>query len=278
MSTARLPIRQVEKPWGRDSLPAPFAAPPGKRIGEIWFEPPAQLPELLIKYIFTSEALSVQVHPSDEETLGKGLGRQGKEECWLIIDAEPDAALGIGFREELSGEAMRAAAEDGSIERLMQWHKVRAGDFFYIPAGTVHAIGAGISLIEVQQNSDITYRLYDYGRPRELHLDEGIAVARGVPYPAELRLSVPTSDDVTLVEGPLFRLDQIEGLPSESVASRYGGGPLLVLPRRRAVRIGTEAIAPGGCGFASEFDRVAFDENGLCLIAQPIRASSSARA
>jgi mannose-6-phosphate isomerase len=77
---------------------------------------------------------------------------------------------------------------DGSIAGLMQWHKVRSGYFFYIPAGTVHPIGAGISLIEVQQNSDITYRLYDYGRPRELYLDDGIAVAKGLPYPAELKL------------------------------------------------------------------------------------------
>lgn len=272
--SAALPIREVEKPWGRDVLPAPFTAPPkdsgAKRIGEIWFEPPAALPQLLVKYIFTSEALSVQVHPSNAETVLRGLGKQGKEECWLIVDAEPGAVLGIGFKEPVSPEAMRAAAEDGSIEQLMQWHKVRAGDFFYIPAGTVHAIGAGISLIEVQQNSDITYRLYDYGRPRELHLDEGIAVAKGEPYPAECRLHVPDRDDVTLVEGPLFRLDQIEGLPNEDVATRYCAGPLLVIPRRGVARIGLEAIAPGGCGLAPDLDHVAFDENGACLIAQPI--------
>jgi mannose-6-phosphate isomerase class I len=84
--TAALPIRQVEKPWGRETLPAPFAAPAGERIGEIWFEPPTALSELLVKYIFTSEALSVQVHPSDMQTIAKGIGRQGKEECWLIIE------------------------------------------------------------------------------------------------------------------------------------------------------------------------------------------------
>ena len=196
-----LPVRQVAKPWGRDVLPAPFAAAPersngGGRIGEIWFEPPPELPQLLVKYIFTSEKLSVQVHPSDAQTLAAGLGRKGKEECWLIVDAEPGAVLGIGFREALGGEAMRDAALDGGIERLLEWYPVRPGDFFYIPAGTVHAIGAGISLIEVQQNSDITYRLYDYGRPRELHLDEGVAVARGAPYPAHLRGFAPLSGTV----------------------------------------------------------------------------------
>jgi mannose-6-phosphate isomerase len=270
--SAVLPIREVEKPWGRDSLPEPFVAPPGKRIGEIWFEPPPEMPELLVKYIFTSEALSVQVHPSDAETLAKGIGRRGKEECWLIVAAEPDAALGIGFKQPLSPEAMRAAAEDGSIERLMEWHKVKPGDFFYIPAGTVHAIGAGVSLIEVQQNSDITYRLYDYGRPRELHLEAGIAVAKGLPYSAEYKLTVPDREEVTLVEGPLFRLDQIMGLPTENVAARYGRGPLLVIPRKHDVRIGLETIAPGGCGLARHIDEVAFAEDGVCLIAQPLKA------
>lgn len=269
--SALLPIREVEKPWGKEVLPPPFVAPPGKRIGEVWFEPPPALPQLLVKYIFTSEALSVQVHPSDAETEAKGLGRQGKEECWLIVDAEPGAALGIGFKEGVEGEAMRAAALNGSIERLMAWHPVVPGDFFYIPAGTVHAIGAGVSLIEVQQNSDITYRLYDYGHPRELHLDQGIAVARGARYPDALRRSLG-DDAVTLVEGPLFRLDQVAGLPSEDLAARYGGRPLLVIPRTGETRIDGEAVAPGQCGLAPNLDRVAFADQGLALIAQPRNA------
>ena len=91
-----LETKTVEKPWGKDLLPPPFATPAGKRIGEIWFVPPADLPQLLVKYLFTSEKLSVQVHPSDTQTLAAGLGRQGKEECWLVIDAEPGAtALGL---------------------------------------------------------------------------------------------------------------------------------------------------------------------------------------
>ena len=99
-----LETKTVEKPWGKDLLPAPFATPPGKRIGEIWFEPPADLPQLLVKYLFTSEKLSVQVHPSDTQTLAAGLGRQGKEECWLVIDAEPGATLGIGFKGEVDAD------------------------------------------------------------------------------------------------------------------------------------------------------------------------------
>ena len=268
--SAALPIRTVAKPWGRDVLPPPFAAPDGSRIGEIWFEPPAALPQLLVKYIFTSEALSVQVHPSDAQAIAAGLGRQGKEECWLIVDAEPGARLGIGFAEAIDPAALHAAALDGSIERLLTWHPVTAGDFFYIPANTVHAIGAGISLIEVQQNSDITYRLYDYGRPRDLHLEAGVAVARGEPYPAALHRHVARGETATLVDGPLFRLDQIAGRPDAHVAARYGVGALLVVPRSGAVTIAGEAIAPGGCGLAPDFAAIGFDPDGACLIAQPL--------
>ena len=141
-----LPIRLVEKPWGVEHLPAPFITPTGKRIGEIWFEPPPALPQLLAKYILTSEKLSVQVHPTDAQTLVQGLGRQGKEECWLVIAAEPGARLGIGFRHKVGADTMRRAALDGSIEAMMVWHDVAPGDFYYIPANTVHAIGAGVSL------------------------------------------------------------------------------------------------------------------------------------
>lgn len=264
-----LGIREVEKPWGRADLPAPFVAEPGKRIGEIWFEPPADLRDLLVKYIFTSEKLSVQVHPSDAETLAAGLGRQGKEECWLIVAAEPGACLGIGFAAELGSEAIRAAALDGSIERLMDWYPVQAGDFFYIPAGTVHAIGAGISLIEVQQNSDITYRLYDYGRPRELHLDEGLGVAHGMPYPARYRSTVDPSASQTLVDGPLFRLDQVAGPYAEAVAASYGERPLLVVPRSGVVRVAGESVGPGQCALAPNLYAVSFDGTATALIAQP---------
>lgn len=263
-----LPIKQVEKPWGKDTLPAPFQAPKGERIGEIWFEPPAELPQLLVKYIFTSEALSVQVHPTDAQTVAKGIGRQGKEECWVIVDAEPGAKLGIGFKQAIDADAMRAAALDGSIEDLMEWHEVSPGDFFYIPANTVHAIGAGISLIEVQQNSDITYRLYDYGRPRELHLDEGMAVARGEPYADKWKGKAAEGTSVTLVPGPLFTLDQVAGTPEADIASSYPG-KLLVIPREGTVRVAGEDVAPGGCALADSIAQVTFAPEGLCLLAAP---------
>jgi mannose-6-phosphate isomerase len=261
---ALLLTRMVEKPWGRDVLPAPFAAPPGQRIGEVWFEPPPELPQLLVKYIFTSEKLSVQVHPSDAQLPG-----HGKEECWLVIGAEPGAALGVGFRAPLDRDAMRKAALDGSIEQLLEWYPVQAGDFFYIPAGTVHAIGAGVSLIEVQQTSDVTYRLYDYGRPRELHLDAGLAVALGKEHPAQLRRHVAADEGAVLVDGPLFRLERIAGQAAPDLADRFGANPLLVIPISSPATIGGDTILPGACGLAPSLAAIRFANDGICLIAQP---------
>lgn len=260
-----LETRSVEKPWGRDTLPPPFSAPGGKRIGEIWFEPPPELPQMLVKYLFTSEKLSVQVHPSDAEA---PVGSRGKEECWLVLSAEPGAQLAVGFKDRVSTRAMRAAALDGSIEGLLEWHDVGPGDFIYLTAGTVHAIGGGLSLIEVQQNSDITYRLYDYGRPRELHLDEGIAVADGCPHAAKLRRRLPERGSVALVEGPHFRLDRLDGPPDAATLGRYGTGPLLVIPVDAHARVGEVAIAPGGCGVAQSIGAVHIA--GRALIAQPL--------
>ena len=265
---SKLPIRTVAKPWGREVLPTPFTAPPGEKIGEIWFEPPPELPSLLVKYIFTSEKLSVQVHPDDDQARAAGHGANGKEECWLVIDAEPGAALGVGFREHLSREQIRAAALDGSIEDLLVWHPVSAGDFFYIPANTVHAIGAGVSLIEVQQNADITYRLYDYGRPRELHLDQGVAVARGEPHDPALRRHVPERGTVELANGRYFQLHRVDGEPDAAMCETYAGS-LLVIPRQGDVRHGDETLEPGECGLAMSIADLTFDPAGLCLIARP---------
>jgi mannose-6-phosphate isomerase len=265
--SAVLPTRMVEKPWGRDVLPSPFAAPADKRIGEIWFEPPDALDDLLVKYLFTSDKLSVQVHPSDSQAPE---GSRGKEECWLIVDAEPDAALAIGFDQPLSAEALRDAALDGSIERLLTWHTVEPGDFFYLPAGTVHAIGAGISLIEIQQNSDITYRLYDYGRPRELHLEEAVAVAAREPYAARWMRQVPQTGSVHLVDGPHFRLDRIEGAPSGETRAAYGAAPLLAIPVDSPVQVAGVPIEAGQCALVDSIEELDVPACGHALIAQPL--------
>ncbi len=267
MTGARLlPTRTVEKVWGRDALPAPFVAPEGKRIGEIWFEPDPGLPDLLVKYLFTSEKLSVQVHPSDAQAPE---GARGKEECWLVLAAEPGASLAIGFREEIDAETMRTAALDGSIEELLEWHPVAPGDFFYLSAGTVHAIGPGLSLIEIQQNSDITYRLYDYGRPRELHLDEGIAVAHGEPHPARLRRSLGAGEEAVLVDGPHFRVERCIGAPSEETRARFAGRTL-VIPVTGEVAASDARIAAGECGQVESLDGLEFAADGETLFAAPL--------
>ncbi|MEO0061866.1 MAG: hypothetical protein RLZZ08_426 [Pseudomonadota bacterium] len=265
-----LPTKTVEKPWGRDVLPQPFTAPAGQRIGEIWFEPPPQLPELLVKYIFTSEKLSVQVHPSDAQTMAAGLGRQGKEECWLVIDAEPGAELGIGFTIKMDAGTMRTAAEDGSIEDMLVWHEVRAGDFFYIPANTVHAIGGGVSIIEIQQNSDITYRLYDYGRPRELHLDAGIAVAKSGPLDPACHQRVPPTGSMMLVDGPLFRLDQVQGALSPTLAAAHPAA-VLVIPRDGPCRVAGQEVPPGSCAVALSVTEIDLPDTSVALLASPRR-------
>lgn len=242
MGARMLGTRQVEKPWGCAVLPAPFRNEGAGKIGEIWFAEDGDEPlPLLAKYLFTSEKLSIQVHPDDAQARASGLPG-GKSECWLVLDAEPGAALGIGTTAALDGDALRAAALDGSIEALMDWKPVARGDFFYIPAGTVHAIGAGVSLIEVQQNADVTYRLYDYGRPRELHLDDGVAVSDARPYTDPRAAHVDFAEDRLLVDGPIFRV-AIGGAD----ARLEGSGATIILPLSGAVSAAGATAKAGDC-------------------------------
>ncbi|MGE5562035.1 MAG: class I mannose-6-phosphate isomerase [Bacillota bacterium] len=234
----KLERRYVEKPWGRTELPAMFDAPQGKRMGEVWFTGAGDQP-LLVKYLFTSERLSIQVHPNDDQARARGLPR-GKSECWYILDAEPDATLGLGLKREATADELRAAALDGSIEELMDWRPVRTGDFFMVPAGTIHAVGAGISLLEFQQNSDVTYRLYDYGRPRELHLDDAVTVARREPYHDSLARHLSGPQPERLVDGPQFVLVHTA---EDTLQDRQRW----VIPLEGMVRSNGESAAPGDC-------------------------------
>lgn len=157
-----------EKVWGTEAT-EPWYPSNGKKIGEAWFTTEPKLP-LLVKFLFTSERLSVQVHP-------EGPAGIGKTEMWHILRADPGASIALGFKQPISPERLRETSLSGEIEHLLDWVPVKPGDTYFTPAGTVHAIGAGIALVEIQQHSDITYRLYDYGRPRELHLEEGASVS-----------------------------------------------------------------------------------------------------
>lgn len=255
MSVIRLTPRRVEKPWGRHQLWKGFddVPPDGAPVGEIWFETPPGLeaddPELLIKYLFTSERLSVQVHPDDADALARGHPR-GKSEAWQILAAEPHALIGLGLLRHLDPAELRAAAEDGSITHMIDWKPVRPGDFWYSPAGTVHAIGPGLVLVEIQQNADLTYRLYDYGRPRELHLDDGVAVARLRPYvvPFEPRDLVPgrrvqhAGDTFVVERWTKPFVGTLVATPSQ---------PVWLVPLHGHARVGSETIGNGGVWLAN---------------------------
>jgi mannose-6-phosphate isomerase len=196
MPLRKLEPKFVERVWGSTELEPWFPNPVSGAvpIGEVWHEVPADVP-LLVKFLFTKEPLSIQVHPGDEHAQ-KHHGSPGKTEMWHILRAEPSAKICAGFRAPVSAGQVRAAAESPkreAIEEMLEWFDAAPEDTFFIPAGVVHAIGAGLVLCEIQQPSDVTYRIFDYGRGRELHLDRGLGVAQFGPYAARTKLPV-TSD------------------------------------------------------------------------------------
>lgn len=260
ISGRKLELRHVRKPWGRNDLPSVFPTAPGQLVGEVWFVGEERLP-LLAKYLFTSETLSVQVHPDDEQARSRGLAR-GKAECWFVIDAEPGACIGLGLRQAISPDALRRAALDGTVEQFIDWKPVAPGDFFLVPPGTIHAIGAGISLLELQQNSDVTYRLYDYGRGRDLHLDDGIAVAQCNPYPDHLFQRVDPGIDAVLVDGPHFTL-------VHSLGDALQHRERLILPIDGFAEIGTDIARPGECLLLQEHQRLHAAEGRFLVAAAP---------
>lgn len=267
MSIRQLPTRAVEKVWGRHDLPATFGRldPSSGPIGEIWFEDQQDSP-LLIKYIFTSQKLSIQVHPSDEQARAIGYAR-GKDEAWYVLSAELDAVIGAGFAHELSAADLRAATLDGSVDDLLTWHRVKPGDFFYVPAGTVHAIGAGVSLLEIQQNVDLTYRLFDYGRPRELQIEEGLAASRPVPFEHRRPHVVDALRDL-LVEGPKIVIERLRG-PSTQSISAGPDDPVWLMPMSDGCTADGAQIAAGTVWLAEAPVQVGLGPDDYLLAAYP---------
>lgn len=264
MAARRLDRRFVERIWGRRDLAGAFAPPAGaapEPIGEIWFEGEADA-ALLVKYLFTAERLSIQVHPGDAAARARGLPR-GKDEAWYVMSAEPGAVIGLGLTHEVSRAALRDAALDGSIEHLLDWRPVKAGEIFYSPAGTIHAIGGGLSLIEIQQNLDLTYRLYDYGRPRALHLDEAVAVADPVPW-ARPFAPVRAGPRTILAAGHAFVVERWT-LRGDAVATLPAGAVLIPLAAGGTI-VGEELAA--GTVWAAQ-DRVPLGGGADLLAAYP---------
>lgn len=219
-----------QRPWGRESL-QPWYEDTGtsELVGEAWLTGPQCVVEegelegrtleslsselggefpLLIKLLFPNEKLSVQVHPDDLQAQAAG-GVRGKTECWYVLEAEPGASVALGMKPGSTPEQIAAAVSDGTMEELMQWVPVSKGDMLFVDAGTVHAIGPGCVLLETQQTSDITYRLYDYGRPRELHLEQGLKVIRPVTEAGKIE---PQHMDgfSRLIEKKYFTVDRFD--------------------------------------------------------------------
>ena len=244
MTAHRLDASRVEKPWGRRDLAPLFGTVPDQAepVGEIWFgDKPGTERKLLVKYLFTSEKLSIQVHPGDEDARAAGYP-SGKDEAWVVLAADDDAVIGIGLRQQVTPEALREAAEDGSIEQLVDWRPSAAGDVYYSPSGTIHALGQGLALIEVQQNVDLTYRLYDYGRPRELHLDAGIAVSYPAPYQPPFEPRMEGEGRQILAEGAAFVLERWTG---EAEGRLHGATPLWLIPVAGESAVNGEPMKPG---------------------------------
>ena len=224
---------------------------------------------LLIKFIDANQNLSVQVHPNDEQPVRlEGEGFAGKTEMWYILDAKPGARLVYGFNRDLTEEELRESLREGTLEDFLNWVPVEPGDTFFIPSGTLHAIGSGILIAEIQQNSDLTYRVYDYnrlgldGKPRQLHVEKAVEVTNrkamlgqekadidaGVVCPffetfrrkVDGLLEIPVSEERFEIllcvegEGELRLKDQNDSIPfkdGDSVLVPASAGPVLVKGR-----------------------------------------------
>jgi mannose-6-phosphate isomerase len=218
MAIEHASVQVVRKPWGvADLHPWSSIDGSGEAIGELWFQRAdknAPIPALLLKLLFTSEPLSIQVHPNDAFARSIGLPN-GKTEAWYILSATPEARVAVGLKRHLSPQQLRASIKDGSIAGLAQWRPVRRGDVIFVPAGTIHAIGAGIMLAEIQQHSDATFRLFDYGRQRELHEESAVAVSDAGPAQTEAVARRLSDERWALIASPHFVLERIN-LPGNS--------------------------------------------------------------
>jgi len=198
---------------------------------------------LLLKFLFPHEKLSVQVHPDDEQA--RRVGQPwGKTECWYVAHAKPGSQIALGLKPGVSVAQLEQAIQEKRAEEVLNWLKVYTGDMIYVAGGTVHTLGPGSVMVETQQQSDTTYRLYDYGRPRELHLKEGLAavklkVASGkVVRPAPVPITGSNNRQAPLVTAPYFVVDMFEMKEAQELSTRDDSG-------RSSAQI---LVAVEGCG------------------------------
>jgi mannose-6-phosphate isomerase len=273
MAIEHASVQVAHKPWGvADLHPWSSIDASGDAVGELWFQradKDAPSPALLLKLLFTSEPLSIQVHPDDAFARSIGLPN-GKTEAWYILSATPDARVAIGLKRSLTPEQLRASIEDGSIADLVQWRPAAKGDIIFVPAGTIHAIGAGIVLAEIQQRSDTTFRLFDYRRHRELHQERAVAVSDAGPAQTQSAPLHLTAARTALISNPHFVLERID-LQANSNWALNADRETWILVIEGGARIGLIAASVGDAVFA-EADRAGIEAgpDGMsCLIAYP---------
>jgi mannose-6-phosphate isomerase len=194
---------------------------------------------LLLKFLFPHEKLSVQVHPDDARARASG-EPWGKTECWYIAHAEPGAQVALGLKADVTREQFERAIQENRAEELLNWIDIHRGDLIYVAGGTVHTLGPGSVIVETQQQSDTTYRLYDYGRPRELHLTEGLAAVKEKHGSGRVvRASVSNNGaHEQLIAAPYFVVDRYDLKEQQSLATADESGV-------RSVQI---LVALEGCG------------------------------
>lgn len=198
---------------------------------------------LLLKFLFPHEKLSVQVHPDDKQAVRVGQP-WGKTECWYIAHARPGAQIALGLKPGVTAAQLEEAIHQKRAEEALNWINVYAGDMIYVAGGTVHTLGPGSIVVETQQQSDTTYRLYDYGRPRELHLKDGMAAVKEkvrsgkVVRPAPEQMHGGRNRHAALVEAPYFVVDMFEAKEPLELSTDDGSG-------RKSVQI---LVAVEGCG------------------------------
>jgi mannose-6-phosphate isomerase len=180
---------------------------------------------LLLKFLFPHEKLSVQVHPDDEQA--RRIGQPwGKTECWYVAHAKAGAQIALGLKPGVSVAQLEQAIHEKRAEEVLNWLNVYTGDMIYVSGGTVHTLGPGSVIVEAQQQSDTTYRLYDYGRPRELHLKEGLAAVRlngasgKVLRPAPAQVAGSSNRRAPLVAAPYFVVDMFEMKDAQELNTR----------------------------------------------------------
>jgi mannose-6-phosphate isomerase len=271
MPIEHVAARAVAKPWGVAD-PRPWSQPinNGMIVGELWYERAGgarALPSLLLKLLFTSQPLSIQVHPDDAFARSIGLPN-GKTEAWYVVEAAADAKIALGLRRPLSPPQLRQSIEDSSIAGLVVWHSVAVGNVILVPGGTVHAIGAGLVIAEIQQRSDTTYRLFDHGRQRDLHIDCAVAAAKTGVAEFKIRPKRLSHQRALLVYDPHFVLERLD-LPPDTSWRMEAARETWLLALSGAATIRSGEITAGNAIFAT-FDQVDVHVGGTpltCLVA-----------